>query len=146
MTADRCSTEDELIEALGRRFLGAELEAHVASCAACTELRLVAGALLDDRAETMLKAPVPSAATMWWRMRARQRQEAEARARQSLLIGQAATLIIAIALVISFFGTDVAFEVRHMVETIRLSTPLLLAFAIWAVGAPIAGWVAIRQK
>ena len=83
---------------------------------------------------------------MWWRMRVRLRQEAEATARRSLLIGQAATLLIAITLVISFFGTDLAYIARHFIATVRMSTPLLLALATWALLAPIAGWVVMRQK
>ena len=146
MNEERCLCEDELLDALGRGFVGAEMEVHVASCSSCRELRTVAGTLLDDRARAMMEAPVPSAGTMWWRMRVRQRQETEATARRSLLIGQAVTLVVAIALVISFFGTDLALTVRHMVVTIRLSTPLLLALLTWILIAPIAGWVAVRQK
>lgn len=141
-----CPREDELLDALGRAFVGAELEAHVAACASCTELRLVAGALLDDRAAAMLEAPIPSAGTMWWRMLVRRRHDAQAMARRALLIGQAATLAIAIALVVSFFGADVTTAVREAVATIRVSTPLLIALATWALIAPIAGWVALKQK
>lgn len=141
-----CTREQELLDALGRGFVGEELELHVTACASCSELRLVAGALLDDRVEAMIEAPIPSAGTMWWRMRVRQRQEAQTTARRSLLIGQAATLVIALALVVSFFGTDITFAVKNAIATIRLSTPLLLALATWVLVAPIAGWVALRQK
>ena len=141
-----CVRENELLDALGRGFVGAELEAHVASCDACGELRLVAGALLDDRAQAMIEAPIPSSGTMWWRMRVRHRHDAQATARRSLLIGQAATLVIAFVLVAAFFGTDLTYAVRDMIATIRLSTPLLLAFATVLLMAPIAGWVALRQK
>ena len=146
MRAEPCPREDELLDALGRAFVGEELETHVASCTSCSELRLVAGALLDDRSKAMIEAPIPSAGTMWWRMRVRQRHEAQATARRSLLIGQAATLAIALGLVVSFFGNDVAFAVKGMIATIRVSTPLLLALATWVLLAPIAGWVALRQK
>ena len=146
MTAAICSREDELLEALGRGYLGQELESHTTSCTACSELRLVAGALLDDRATAMTEATVPSAGTMWWRMRVRQRQEAEVRARRSLLIGQAATLAVAIALIVTFFGQDLAYTFRHFIATVRLSTPVLLAVATYLVMAPIAGWVAVRSK
>ena len=141
-----CVRENELLDALGRGFVGAELESHVASCESCGELRLVAGALLDDRAEAMIEAPIPSSGTMWWRMRVRHRHDAQATARRSLLIGQAATLVIAFILVAAFFGTDLTYAVRDMIATIRLSTPLLLAFATVLLMAPIAGWVALRQK
>ena len=146
MSAQICHREDELLDALGRGYLGQELESHTASCDACSELRLVAGALLDDRAVAMTEARVPSSGTMWWRMRVRQRQEAEVRARRSLLIGQAATLAVAIALVITFFGPELAHTFRGFIATVKLSTPVLLFVATWLVAAPIAGWVAVRQK
>ena len=141
-----CPREDELLDALGRSFLGAELESHVASCASCGELRLVAGALLDDRSSAMMEAPVPSSGTMWWRMRVRHRHEIEATARRSLFIGQAATLLIALLLGAAFFGGEIAVAVRHLVATIRVSTPLLYAVATFLLLAPVAGWVALRQK
>ncbi len=146
MSAARCQREDELLEALGRNLVGPELESHVTACAPCSELRLVAGALLDDRVQAMTEADVPSSGTMWWRMRVRHRQELESRARRSLFVGQAATLLVALALVISFFGSDVAVEVRHLASTVQISTKLLLIAATWALAVPIAGWVAIRQK
>ena len=141
MNGERCTREDELLDALERGFVGPELEAHTTSCPSCHELHLVAGALLDDRVHAMREAPVPSSGTMWWRMRVRARQEAIARARRSLLIGQAVTVLIAFAMVIAFFGHDL----RHFVGTIRLSTPLFL-LVTWILAAPIAGWVTIRQK
>lgn len=146
MTIEPCRREEELLDALGRGFVGPELDAHVAECSACSELRTVAGALLEDRVRAMAEAPVPSAGTMWWRMRIRQRQEAETGARRSLLVGQAVTLAIAIALVVSFFGTDLVLAARDLAVTIQLSTPLLLALVILIVVAPIAGWVALRQS
>ena len=146
MNAQICHREGELLNALGRGFVGPELDAHSAGCAACSELRLVAGALLDERVEAITQAPVPSAKTMWWRMQMRHRQETQARARRSLFIGQAMTLAIALALVGTLFGTNVAVEMRQIVATIRVSTPLLLAVATWLLLAPLAGWVAIRQK
>jgi predicted anti-sigma-YlaC factor YlaD len=146
MTTETCRREDELRDGLARGFVGAELAAHVAVCPACTELRLVVAALLDDRARAVLEAPVPSAGTMWWRLRVRRRREAEATARRSLLIGQAVTLAVAIGLVIAFFGADLAFAVRDLFATVRLSTPLLIALATGILLLPIAGWVALRQK
>ena len=141
-----CVRESELLDALVRGFVGDELNGHVASCESCTELRQVAGALLDDRTQAMIEAPIPSAGTMWWRMHVRQRREAQTTARRSLFIGQAATLVIALALVAAYFGADVASAVRDAVAAIRVSTPLLVALATWLLVAPIAGWVALRQK
>jgi hypothetical protein len=142
----RCEREDELLEALQRRFLSVDLAEHADGCASCAELRLVAGALLDERVDAVAEAPVPSAAAMWWRMQVRRHEEAQARARRSLLIGQAATLAVALALAISLLGADVAAGVHRAIASIQLTTPWLLVIATWLVATPIAGWVALRQK
>lgn len=146
MNAGTCPREDELLDALASRFVGPELEAHVASCASCSELRLVAGGVLDDRIAAIAEASVPTAGTMWFRMQMRQRLEAQTRARRSLLIGQAATFVIGIALLAAVFGHDIASQVREVIEASPFSTWLLLALATPILAAPIAGYVAIRQK
>lgn len=140
-----CHREDELLDALGAGFVGPELTAHLDSCTSCSELRLVAGAVLDDRAHAMTEAALPSSGSMWWRMQMRHRQEAQATARRSLLIGQAATLSIAIALMWTFFGGEVATGVKTAIEAIRLNTPLVLAVATTALLAPLASYIAIRK-
>ena len=146
MNGERCPHEEELLEALSRGYVANELEAHVAACDACAELRLVAGALLDDRAQSMLEAPIPSAGSMWWRLRVRHRHEAEAAARRSLFIGQAVTLAVALTLVIALFGGSVAAEVRTLIAAIHVSAPILVGLAMWILAAPIAGWLALRRE
>jgi predicted anti-sigma-YlaC factor YlaD len=141
-----CSREDELLDALGAGFIGEELESHIATCAACSELRLVASALLDERVQAVTEAALPSSGTMLWRMQMRRRQEAQSTARRSLLIGQAVTLAAAVALVFTLLGGNLAGEAVNVIASIKLSPPLLLAVAIWLLAAPIAGWVLIRQK
>jgi len=141
-----CPREDELLDALGAGFVGDELESHIATCAACRELRLVAGALLDERTQAVTEAALPSSGTMLLRMQMRRRQEAQSAARRSLLIGQALTLAAAVALVFTLLGGTLAGEAVNVIASIKLSTPLLLAVAIWLLAAPIAGWLLIRQK
>ena len=142
----RCVREDELLDALGRGFVPDELHAHVTTCEACSELRSVAGALLDERVEAIKEAAVPNSSAMWWRMQMRHRQEVQAASRRSLALAQAATLVIALGLTYALFGTDVTANVKHLLASIRVSTPVLLIFASWAVFAPIAGYIAIKQK
>ncbi|HEX6161313.1 MAG TPA: hypothetical protein VF111_14155 [Thermoanaerobaculia bacterium] len=146
MTTEVCPREDELLDALGRGFLGEELSSHAGSCASCSELQIVAGALLDAKSEAVAEAPLRSSGTMWWRMQLRRRQDTMSRARRSLLIGQAATLIVALTLIATFFGHDIATGVRDLVTTMHVSTKLLVVLAAWVLVAPIAGWVVVRQK
>ncbi len=141
-----CPREDELLDALGAGFIGKELESHITTCAACAELRLVAGALLDERVQAVTEAALPSSGTMLWRMQMRRRQEAQLAARRSLLIGQAVTLAAAVVLVFTLLGGTLVGEAVNVIASIELSTPLLLAVAIWLLAAPIAGWVLLRQK
>jgi hypothetical protein len=149
MSAVRCPLEDELLDALGRGYVNAELTAHVAGCSSCSELQLVAGALLNEHATAVSEAPMPSAGTVWWRMQIRHRHEVQAAARRSLLVGQAATLVIALILVGAFFGVELTVGLREIVAAVRLSTPLMVTVGAWLLlllVAPIAGYVAIRQK
>ena len=142
---NRCQFEDELIDAIGRGFVNPEITAHIESCASCTELQLVAGAVLEDRREAMIEATVPNSGTMWWRMQVRLRQEAQATARRTLLIGQAATILIAVALTASLFGVEITTGVRQMIATVELSTRVLMVLTAALLLAPIAGWAAIKQ-
>lgn len=146
MSSGTCPREEELLRALGRGFVGSELETHAAGCPSCQELRTVAGAVLDERARAVAEAPVPSSGTVWWRMRLRRRREAEARARRSLVVGQAATLAVVLGLVLALFGGELAHGLRELAATVRLSTPLLLALGAWALLAPVAGWLVLRQE
>lgn len=146
MRIDLCPRENELLEALGRRFIGAELRAHLNDCAPCSELEMIAGAFLDERVQAVAAASVPESGTMWWRMQVRKRHDAEASARRSLLVGQAASLAVAIVLLFAVFGGEIAIGVTELIRSFRLSTPLLLALGTWAILAPIAGYVALAQK
>lgn len=141
-----CEREDELLDALGRGYVDPDLSAHIATCVACGELQLVAGALLEERTDAIAHAPVPAGGTRWWRMQIRRRHDAQAVARWSLLIGQAITLVIAIALLVSFAGAEVVAGVRQLAASVDLSTPILLAIAASLLALPIGGWMALRQK
>lgn len=141
-----CPREDELLDALGRGFVGPELDEHTHACHPCQELRLVAGALLDERVHAITEAAVPSAGTMLWRMQMRHRQEAETTARRSLLVGQAVTLVVALSLVATLLGAEVAGNIRSLVASIQLSPVMLLVLVAAVLAAPIGGYVAIRQK
>ena len=145
MSVSTCRFEDELLDAIGRGFVNAELTAHIDGCESCRELHVVAGAVLDDRREAMVEAAVPNSGTMWWRMQVRLRQEAQAAARRALLIGQAATILIAVALTASLFGVEITTGVRDVVANVELSTGMLVVLTASLLLAPIAGWVAVRQ-
>ena len=150
MTSAPCPREPELLTALGRGFVGPDLASHAAGCPACGELQLVAQALLADRETTVREVRVPAAATTWWRLRLRQRREAEAQARRTLLVGQAATGVAALALVVALFGAELLAAVRAV--TVRVPGGGPLALGLGVVGLLVllvplaAGWVALRER
>jgi predicted anti-sigma-YlaC factor YlaD len=144
--AEQCPRENELLDAHARGYVGPELSEHIATCASCGELHLVAGALLDEKAEAYSEAHVPSAGSMLFRMQTRRRREAQATARQALLIGQALTLAVSVAAVVFFFGEQITAATFEIIAAIKVSTPLLLTVATSLLLLPIAGWVAVRQK
>jgi hypothetical protein len=146
MNGNRCHREDELLDSLGRGYLGADLKEHVDACTSCAEIHMVAGALLDERVQAVAEAPVPSAGTMLWRMQMRHRHDAQVAARRSLFVGQAVTLLVAIVLVVALVGASFAGGVREVYTAIRVHTPLWALLGAWLLMAPIGGWVAIRQK
>lgn len=131
MNALVCEREQELLDALGRGYVGDELGAHARECDACGELRIVAEALLTDRAEAS-EHPIPASGTMWWRMRVRQRNDAQTVARRALFVGQALTLIVALALVVTFFGDGIAAAGKSVIATLHIKLPVAIA-AITAI-------------
>lgn len=141
-----CAWESELLDALQRGYVGADLKAHVSECESCSELRAVAGALLDDRVSAVAEAHVPDSGAMLWRLQVRHRRDVEAAARRSLLIGQAATVAIAIVLVASLFGVEIANITTHLAASIHVSTAMIVAVVASLFVIPLAGFVAIRQK
>ena len=149
MTTATCHREDELLDALGRGFVGAELKSHVDECPSCSELHLIAGGLLDVRNDAVGHAHIPASGTMLWRMHMRKRHDAQVATRRTLFVGQALTLTIAIAITVAFFGADIAVGVRAGVarlQELNVNLPLVLAVATSVLLAPIAGWVMVRQK
>ena len=145
MSARICPWEGELLDAMQRGYVGADLEEHIAQCEACLELHTVAGAILNDRSDAIAEAHVPDSGAMLWRMQVRHRREMQAAARRSLLIGQVATVAIAIVLVVSLFGVEIVSGARQLAGVVRVSV-LYIAIAMSVLVIPLAGFVAIRQK
>jgi len=80
MSRVECIREQEVLDAIaaGRwpERLSEELSSHVAECAICADLGLVAQSLSADYQEALSKVRVPSAGLVWWRAEIRARQDA----------------------------------------------------------------------
>ncbi len=72
------------------------LRAHAASCASCSDLALVAGALQSERAAAAAEANPPSAPLVWWKAQLRARREATERAARPVAVVERAACVFAI--------------------------------------------------
>jgi hypothetical protein len=90
MKVPYCERETELLEALtsGRwpDACGEELPRHVATCAVCSDIVLVARALGQENAQARVEMTLPAAGLVWWKAQMRARREAAERATQPIAI------------------------------------------------------------
>ena len=99
-----CEQESAVLEAVesGRWPQGcdAELRAHVAQCATCGDVVLVARILQQEKRRAEVEAPLPAAGLVWWKAQLRARREAAARAAEPIAwVERAAGLFGVVSLV-----------------------------------------------
>src|ERR1035438_3668154 len=86
-----CDREQEILDAVHAGRLegrwGEEIRQHIAACADCADLALVADALLRE-SEEPIEAHLPTAQFLWWKSKLRARREAEAAAMQPVRIAE----------------------------------------------------------
>ena len=96
---------DVLAAALQSRFaehVGAELRAHVAGCAICSETVAVASAMNDAREE--VRPLVPDSGRVWWLAQVRARREAAEAAGRPITAAQLVAFACAVGLLGACFG------------------------------------------
>lgn len=102
MRAADCPHEPDVLDAVvSARWpdrLDAELTAHLATCAVCSETAIVAYALLAERDVAWRDAVVPPAGQVWWRAEMRARQEAIRAAAQPIAVAETAAGVLVLAL------------------------------------------------
>ena len=80
MSRIECAREQEVLDAItsGRwpDKLGGELSVHIADCAVCADLGLVAETFNADYQSALKHVHIPSAGLVWWRAEIRARQDA----------------------------------------------------------------------
>jgi hypothetical protein len=129
------------------------LRAHVATCAICSDVAEVAGALIDDRDAALRQALVPPSGVVWWRMQMRARNEAAQSARRTVIAVQAAVFAAVLGIALAILGGAWWTELPHVDEiaasgllvVAQWGVPLLLALAIWLTLAPVAVWLAVTE-
>jgi ABC-type uncharacterized transport system YnjBCD permease subunit len=100
-----CTRESEIVDALmAGRWPDAcetELREHATACAICGDLVLVATAIAADTPRT----EVPTSGVVWWRIQRRERQEAARVASRTMTFVQSASIVAAIAFVLTIVGS-----------------------------------------
>lgn len=102
-----CPREAALLESLGAAGLdgcGDDLRAHLGGCASCAALAEGVIRLRDECTASIHEAPVPSSATMWWRLQRRARHEEAERAMRPITAIQAVTLACAVGVLAAVIG------------------------------------------
>jgi hypothetical protein len=112
VTPHLCPRETDLWDAIaaGRwpDAADANLRTHVASCAACRDLALVAGSLRRDACDVGRDATPPSSAIVWWRAQMRARQEAAHAADRPITVVQGLAIACAAGLLLGLTGSVTA--------------------------------------
>ncbi len=103
-----CEFEAEVLSAaLQARWperVDAELRAHAAGCAICSETALVAGAIEQAREDSRQAAAIPDAGRVWWLAQLRARREAVRAADRPITLMQVAAFACATGLLGACFG------------------------------------------
>jgi hypothetical protein len=149
-----CPRETDVLElvAIGQWPVraGADLRAHVASCASCADLAAVATAVVETRDAGAAHVRVPDASLVWFRAQLRAREEAARRAARPLWVAQVAAVaavVIALALwsggLTHWFTTGVASmwaTTLHLFahETARPSSP---DAGLWSISTATTQWL-----
>jgi hypothetical protein len=159
-----CAHEQEVARAvLSRRFeVSDELRSHAETCELCAEVTVLAGALRDDRDDTLRDVHVPAAGQVWWRSALRAHAEATAAARRPIVwlqgiagacgVGIGAALLgvawpsiydaaVGVAALPATFGPDMA----PLVDALRPAVPLALAIIACLVLTPIVVYLALSD-
>jgi hypothetical protein len=142
-----CPRENDVLELMRSGHADDDLRAHIASCAVCAEVAVVASALIDDRTMLVRNAEVPGSGIVWWRMQVRLRNEAAAVARRSMTAAQIAIVGFAVVIALVFLAAQSTDWVQHLIA-LAGAIPLavvIVALTAWLALAPVAAWLALSK-
>lgn len=142
-----CPREKDVLELMRSGHADDDLCAHIASCAVCAEVAVVASALIDDRTMLVRNAEVPGSGIVWWRMQVRLRNEAAAVARRSMTAAQIAIVGFAVVIALVFLAAQSTDWVQHLIA-LASAIPLavvIVALTAWLALAPVAAWLALSR-
>jgi hypothetical protein len=137
MNSMDCELESEVLAAvLQNRWpeqVDAHLRAHVAACAICADVVVIAGAIDNAREEMRAPAVLPDSGRVWWRAQMRARREAAQAAGRPITAAQVIAFACAMGLLGACFGATSAWfqsALRHAASTLAaIKVQTLLPFA-----------------
>jgi heme A synthase len=97
-----CARESDVLDAVASarwpHRVPRELADHVASCAICSDVVMVAEAMRADHDAVWQQADIPSSGQVWWRAEMRARHEAIRQASRPITIAQGVAALLVLAL------------------------------------------------
>ncbi len=128
MKVGRCEREAAALEAVraGRwpDACEAELRAHIAECAICSEVVMVAELMGEDDAVARAEARLPAAGLLWWKAQIRARRRAAERAAEPINLIVSVTAVAVILSLVAF----AAWQRSHIADWWK-----------WLSGLPFSG-------
>jgi hypothetical protein len=166
MNAWECPREADVLDAVASgRYPARDLEiaAHVAECAVCTDLAVVAAAMAQDDEAAWTDAAPPASELVWWRAQLRARSEAAQAAARPMAIVQGLAAVVAIAALVAVAmgmggvmasaASGLSAGAAALVARVPLGLESasfvlrgsLLAIGIWIALIPVAVWLAADE-
>jgi hypothetical protein len=158
VTLHECPRESDVLDAVASARwpdrVSPELVAHVAACAVCADVAIVAQALRDDEETAEREASVPPSGQVWWRAEMRARQEAVRAASRPIAIAQWVAAALTLGLTLVAGGLAWPWMQRYLSAVdVRQATlaaspfalPLLVALGTLAVVAPLALYLVLSD-
>lgn len=103
-----CEFEAEVLAAVLRAGWpergDADLRAHVAVCAICSDVAAIAGTIDESRVEIGAHAVIPDSGRVWWIAQRRARLEAAEAAARPMTVARVVALACALGLLGAYFG------------------------------------------
>jgi hypothetical protein len=159
VTLHECSRESDVLDAVASTRwpdrVSPELVAHVATCASCADVAVVAQALRCDQDAAWQEASVPSSGQVWWRAEMRARQDAIRAASRPIAIAHGVGALLALALATTagwFVWPSIHDYVSSfaVTQSPTLGSPLPLALMVALVAllviAPLAVYLVLSDE
>ncbi len=155
-----CPREADVLDALASARwpdrVDRDLAEHVASCAICADVVVVASAIQQDHDAAWQEASVPSSGQMWWRTEMRARQDAIREASRPVAVAEGVAVVLALAGAAA--AAWIAWPALHGLLSGWSSTtladapgapllvPVALALGALVLAAPIALYFVLSDK